>query len=449
MPAVEAEPGAPLLDGRFRLGECVGEGGMARVYRGEDVELGRTVAIKLIRPGIDGTSSERARSEVTVLASLNHPSLVTLFDARLVPGNPEYLVMEFVDGPTLAAELTSGALLPGSVAHLAAELAEALHVVHSAGVVHRDIKPSNILLSPAQLPGGRSRAKLADFGIAHLLDTSRMTSPGLVVGTVAYLAPEQLRGEEPAPAADIYSLGLVLLEALTGQRAHPQAAGMAVALSRLENPPSIPASVDQGWARLLERMLDPESTARPTAAEVAMAASGLAERRESSPAASTAATVPAAVPTARAATPGPVSLTSETLTHTRVLPFASEPVSAPGQTRRRNRLLAGVGASLAAALVVLAAVLGFSAMNAPDRVPEPALTVPGVTEPSEPPAPAEDESGGEEVVVDDQGNDSKDSVKEAEEAQKKIEEKQRKQAEEEQKRLEEELRRQTEQEEEG
>ena len=110
MTGTEVDETAALLDDRYRLGECVGEGGMARVYRAEDVVLGRTVAIKLIRPGVDGAPSERARSEMTVLASLNHPSLVTLFDARLVPGKPEYLAMEFVDGPTLGALLAAGPL---------------------------------------------------------------------------------------------------------------------------------------------------------------------------------------------------------------------------------------------------------------------------------------------------------------------------------------------------
>ena len=130
MTPAKADETAALLDGRYRLDECVGEGGMARVYRAEDVMLGRTVAIKIMRPGVDGSSSERAHSEMTVLASLNHPSLVTLYDARLVPGRPEYLAMEFVAGPTLAARLAAGALPPDHVAHLATELAEALHVVH-------------------------------------------------------------------------------------------------------------------------------------------------------------------------------------------------------------------------------------------------------------------------------------------------------------------------------
>jgi hypothetical protein len=472
MTPAKADDTAALLDGRYRLDECVGEGGMARVYRAEDVMLGRTVAIKIMRPGVDGSSSERARSEMTVLASLNHPSLVTLYDARLVPGRPEYLAMEFVAGPTLATRLASGALPPDIVAHLATELAEALHVVHKAGVVHRDIKPSNVLLSPPQIPGARPRAKLADFGIAYLLDASRLTSPGLVIGTVAYLAPEQLRGGDPAPASDIYSLGLVLLEALTGDRAHPHGGGMAAALARLENPPVVPAALGPGWTQLLTRMLDTEPGERPTAAEVATAARGLTERMPTAgaaadPAAATAATVPLTGPTlvaplagiagagAGAAVAGAAAAGAGAGAAGPAVP-ASTPGSAATPTptpapandldrgRRRRRPIALVGAGLGAALVALAAVLGISALNAPGPSPEPALTVPADPEPSQPPA---DDSGNDVVVdpgmTDEERKAAEEARKKAEEAQKKaeqeqkkLEEEQRKQAEEEQKRLE-------------
>ena len=435
MTAADSHEPAALLDGRYRLGECVGEGGMARVYRAEDVALGRTVAIKLIRPGVDGASSERARSEMTVLASLNHPSLVTLFDARLIPGQPEYLVMEFVDGPTLSSRLAErDPLPPDAVAHLGAELAEALHVVHQAGVVHRDIKPSNVLLSPAQLPGSRPRAKLADFGIAYLLDASRLTSPGLVVGTVAYLAPEQIRGGEPAPASDIYSLGLVLLEALTGERAHPHGGGMAAAVARVENPPVIPAALDLRWRDLLTRMLDAEPQNRPTAAEVAAAAGTLTD--------------PAgAVDMSAPGTTATVPLTAATL----VAPAAGAAAAAGGPSAPvasarsgtpvrggRARLLAMIGGALAAVALVIAVVIGAIAPGGPQDTPAP---VPAVTDPSDSPPPAEDT--GNDTVVDDPGmtkeerKAAEEARKEAEEAQKKLEEEQRKQAEEEQKRLEE------------
>ncbi|WP_194397573.1 serine/threonine-protein kinase [Microbacterium atlanticum] len=488
MTPAESDETAALLDGRYRLGECVGEGGMARVYRAEDVVLGRTVAIKLIRPGVDGASSERARSEMTVLASLNHPSLVTLYDARLEPGRPEYLAMEFVKGPTLAKRLEAGALPPHIVAHLATELAEALHVVHRAGIVHRDIKPSNVLLSPPQIPGARPRAKLADFGIAYLLDASRLTSPGLVIGTVAYLAPEQVRGGDPAAASDIYSLGLVLLESLTGERVHPRGAGMAAAVARLETPPTVPESLGPGWMQLLSRMISVEPGDRPTAAEVAAAVGKLIERMppHRASAAHTAATVPLTAPTlvaplpgaapavavgaaagaagaAGAARPGAVSAAGAAGAHGAAgavgagavggVPgvaggAASAPArpagwgsraAAPDRERRRKRLVALAGAGLAAALVALATVFGISAVNGPQESPEPALTVP-----AEPSPPAEDT--GKDVVVDpgvteEQRRDAERAQKLAEEAQKK--------AEREQKKLEAEQRRQVEEERKG
>lgn len=190
----EPLPGDMLAE-RYRLVAQIGQGGMARVFRADDTALGRTVAVKVLRPAVEEAVSapERARSEVTLLASLNHPSLVTLFDAHLT-GSPDYLVMEFVDGPTLSARIAEGPVPPAEVATLAAELGEALHVVHGSGVVHRDVKPSNVLLAPPHLPGGRPRAKLADFGIALLLDSARVTTPGTIIGTAAYLAPEQVQG---------------------------------------------------------------------------------------------------------------------------------------------------------------------------------------------------------------------------------------------------------------
>ncbi len=446
MTAADSHEPAALLDGRYRLGECVGEGGMARVYRAEDVALGRTVAIKLIRPGVDGASSERARSEMTVLASLNHPSLVTLFDARLIPGQPEYLVMEFVDGPTLSSRLAASGPLPAdAVGHLGAELAEALHVVHEAGVVHRDIKPSNVLLSPAQLPGSRPRAKLADFGIAYLLDASRLTSPGLVVGTLAYLAPEQIRGGEPAPESDIYSLGLVLLEALTGERAHPHGGGMAAAIARVEQPPTIPAALGPRWRDLLARMIDTEPQNRPTAAEVAATASTLTDGGPldaSAPATAvtvplTAATLVAPAPAAAPPAAGVVAGGAAAAAGAPPVPVASADSGTSVRGGRHTRLLA-IGGALAAVAMVIAVVIGAVAPDGRQDTPAP---VPAVTDPSDSPPPAEDT--GNDTVVDDPGmtkeerKAAEEARKEAEDAQKKLEEEQRKQAEEEQKRLEE------------
>ena len=183
-------PTSALLDGRYLLEDRVGKGGMATVYRAEDTHLGRTVAIKMIHDGGDAVSSvDRAHTEKALLASMNHPSLVTLYDAQLEPGRPQYLVMEFVDGPTLAARMAEGPLPPRQLAHLTQNLAEGLAAAHAAGIIHRDVKPSNVLLARTGDAAVPWTAKLADFGIACSIGRSPMTSPGIVLGTLAYMAP--------------------------------------------------------------------------------------------------------------------------------------------------------------------------------------------------------------------------------------------------------------------
>ncbi len=264
------ESTSALLDGRYQLGECVGQGGMARVYRAEDVMLGRTVAVKIMRTEAEQPSiPPRAHMEMSLLASLNHPSLVTLFDAKIVPGQPEYLVMELVQGPSLGTVLNDGPLDAAEVAGIGEELASALHVVHRAGIVHRDVKPSNVLLSDSSRPGRRYWAKLADFGVAYLADSTRHTTPGTVIGTAAYLAPEQVRGEPAGPAADVYALGLLLLETITGSRAFPEASGIGRVMARLVDDPDVPAWLGPEWAALLHEMIARDPAARPTALDVA------------------------------------------------------------------------------------------------------------------------------------------------------------------------------------
>lgn len=274
MLASEETPTETLLEGRYHLGDCIGAGGMGLVYRAEDVTLGRTVAVKLMRDSIEGSlATQRARREVEVLASLSHPSLVTLLDARVVGPAPHYLVLEFVEGPTLAQRLGEGPLPAAEVAELAMELADALETVHEAGVVHRDVKPSNVLLSPSKLPSTRFRAKLADFGIAFLMNRDPATSPTLVVGTAAYLAPETWHSA-PTPAADVYSLGLVLLEALTGSRSSERVSAQGPAGPA--QPPPLPAGLPPEWTALLGRMIALDPAARPSAAEVAQSAAAIA-----------------------------------------------------------------------------------------------------------------------------------------------------------------------------
>ena len=275
-PEDSASPTDALLGGRYRLGDLLGRGGMASVYRAEDEMLGRTVAVKIFsdEPGPQA-SADRKRSEVRVLASLNHPALVTIFDANVETATHPYLVMELVDGPTLHTRLQSGPLLATDAVATVKDLSEALAVVHAAGIVHRDIKPSNVLLT--QRSGDRAfRPKLADFGIATIADSTRLTMPGTLIGTAAYLAPEQLRDSTPAAAADIYSLGLVVLECLTGERAFPGTPAESMSARMFSNP-VMPQSVPVALRKLIADMTARNPEDRPTAADVARQAE-LAQR---------------------------------------------------------------------------------------------------------------------------------------------------------------------------
>ncbi|WP_136041655.1 serine/threonine-protein kinase [Microbacterium sp. A20] len=460
-------PTEALLDGRYQLHECVGQGGMARVYRADDVLLGRTVAIKMLRDEMDDAQpSSRARSEMTVLASLNHPGLVTLYDALLVPGRAEYLVMEFVDGPTLSARIAQGPMAPPEVARLAADLAEALHVVHSAGIVHRDIKPSNVLMSRTPLPGSRSGAKLADFGISVLVDAARLTTPGLVIGTAAYLAPEQLRGEPPAPPADIYSLGLVLLEALTGTRAFPEAEGIGAAMARLIETPEVPATLGAEWSTLLTRMLAADPVDRPHAAEVFAASSRLATSptapprpavppRPPVPAAvaagvASAGTAGAGMAGAGAAMAATGTASSPATTPTLLLPAGAVRPRGQAERRARGRRRGIIGGAVAAAVVGASVLTGvwLSGLNAvdpdvtdtvdteqtPAPTPEPSTTPANAPEqPAVPVVPVEDTEPDVDEPNDEQSEDeqkaAEKAAEEAAKAQQKAEEEARKQAE--------------------
>ncbi|MFJ4172716.1 serine/threonine-protein kinase [Microbacterium sp. NPDC089696] len=272
-----------LLDGRYVLSDRLGRGGMATVYRAEDTRLERTVAIKMLHDGEGSTAfANRAHNEKALLAAVNHPSIVTLFDAQLLPERPRYLVMEYVNGPTLARRLRTGPMRPRQVARLARDLGAGLADVHALGIVHRDVKPSNVLLG--RDPGGGPRtAKLADFGIACQIGSPRMTSPGIVLGTFTYMAPETLRDAEPDTPLDVFALGLVLLEALTGEPTYPATAtGRGAAAARIMTPPSIPADLSEAWRDLLEAMTRLDPAERPTAAEVSRAAGRLL-RAEAAP----------------------------------------------------------------------------------------------------------------------------------------------------------------------
>lgn len=264
------------FDGRYRIDELIGRGGMAAVYRAEDVTLGRTVAIKVFDTSADELEgSHRRNSEIALLASITHRSLVTLFDASYDEATARgYLAMEYIDGDDLARRLQRGPIRFVDVARLLADLGEALHVVHEHGIVHLDVKPANVLLAHAAHPERTWYAKLADFGIARATNSTRPTANDPLVGTAAYLSPEQVTGAAAAPSCDVYSLGLIALEALTGERAFP-GSPIESAAARLRHDAEIPASIPTEWSQLLSAMTAREPTDRPTALDVALRAEQL------------------------------------------------------------------------------------------------------------------------------------------------------------------------------
>jgi eukaryotic-like serine/threonine-protein kinase len=202
-----------LAGGRYRLERELGRGGMATVHLGHDVELGRPVAVKILAAQLAGDEELRARfvREARLAARLSHPNIVQVFDAGEDDGLP-YIVMEHVPGATLAEELRrSGRLPAGRTVDLGLQVCAGLEHAHAAGLVHRDVKPQNLILRDDGV------VKIADFGIARAAETTQLTQTGSVLGTAAYLAPEQAAGERVTAAADIYSLGVVLYELLTGK----------------------------------------------------------------------------------------------------------------------------------------------------------------------------------------------------------------------------------------
>lgn len=250
-----------LLDDRYRLGPVLGRGGMATVYAGTDTKLRRPVAVKLFHPGAEENTRARLETEARLLGGLSHPGLLKVFDVSVVDDQP-YLVLQLVDGRTLRQLINDGPLRPAVVARLGSRLAETLAYIHSRQIVHRDIKPSNVLLDSS------GTGYLADFGIAALIGSARLTRTGHCVGTAAYLAPEQVSGAGPHPAADIYSLALVLLECLTGRPEFP-GSDVEAAVARLARAPKVPDWLPPALRQTLVAMLARHPADRPDAARCA------------------------------------------------------------------------------------------------------------------------------------------------------------------------------------
>ncbi|MGW5656918.1 protein kinase domain-containing protein [Streptomyces humi] len=259
---------ARILGGRYRLDALIGSGGAANVHRGFDLRLRRAVAVKLFRAGTGLGTEEDFRSEATILARLAHPGLVTAYDAGTHDGDA-YLVMELIDGPTLRTRIAEGPMPCEAVAALGAHLGDALAHAHEAGIVHRDVKPSNIILDAS------GRPHLTDFGISRLLDATTRTATGTLTGTAAYLSPEQVLGQPVGRPADVFALGLVLLESLTG-RLEYDGGPLESAIARLHRPPTLPDFLPASFAALLRDMTAQDQQTRPTARDCAEALRQLA-----------------------------------------------------------------------------------------------------------------------------------------------------------------------------
>jgi eukaryotic-like serine/threonine-protein kinase len=321
-----------VLAGRYRLVALLGQGGAGQVWRAEDLALGRPVAVKVLRR-LDGDpmgSAERFRSEAQAAARLSHPNVVATYDVGAA-GGQVYLVMELVAGRDLAQVLREEGPLPaGLVADIAVQGSQALDAAHAAGIVHRDVKPGNLLLAPD------GTLKIADFGIAQAAGPGRSDAT-VLLGTAAYVAPEQVRGGAAVPASDRYALGCVLYELLAGSppfvgpkvedvlRQHVQAAAVPIQAHRPD--------VWPGLADLVMRLLAKDPAARPASAAAAVAC------------------LDGGAPVAPQLPAGG---------HTQVLPILTEPAgdepAQVGHTRRRPPLLA----ILAAAAVLVLVIAGFA-----------------------------------------------------------------------------------------
>src|SRR5215217_4668586 len=237
---------ARLLGGRYQVGELLGYGGMAEVHRGRDLRLGRDVAVKTLRSDLarDATFQLRFRREAQNAAALNHPAIVAVYDTGEEHGPSgealPYIIMEFVNGRTLKEVLAAeGRLMPRRALEICADMCAALEFSHRHGIIHRDIKPGNVMLTQT------GQVKVMDFGIARALASgaTTMTQTSAVIGTAQYLSPEQARGESVDARSDVYSMGCLLYELVTGAPPFTGDSPVSVAYQHVREDPRLPSSI--------------------------------------------------------------------------------------------------------------------------------------------------------------------------------------------------------------
>lgn len=343
-----------LLNDRYELGEVIGSGGMGSVHRAIDTRLGRTVAVKILRPGTsaDDTARSRMRSEAKLAASIHHPGVAQVFDfATAEPSGPTYLVMQFVDGHTLAQLVREQGPMPSEqVMAMVVQVAEGLQACHDAGIVHRDLKPANIMLTPA------GRTVLVDFGIARSATSEPLTETGTLIGTADYMSPEQAAGRPATPQSDLYALGVVAYHCLTGTSPFRRESAIATALAHLNDDlPDLDPQVPAAAAALIRQLTSKSPAMRPeSAAAVARQAAAVG--------ASAAIDMPPTFELPRPSAPvGPLGVASVTAL------TAHEPAT-PEHTaisRRRRPMAAFAGVGVLAVALALLGVQRFQSDDPP------------------------------------------------------------------------------------
>ena len=339
----------PLILDRYRLLERLAVGGSAEVWRARDEQLERDVAVKRLHPHLmpDEASRRRLVAEARAAAGLAHPAMVEIYDVDDTGESPA-LVMELVDGESLATRIARGGPMPPpEAAAIAADIAEALFHAHQRGVIHRDVKPGNVLLS------ADGRTRLVDFGIAHSLAAAseRLTMAGTVIGSLHSMAPEQLTGGPITPRTDLYGVGAVLHESLTGRPPYADSSPVALAEAQRAGPPRMDG-IDSALAAVIAGCLASEPEDRPLHAGALAEALRAWVAGDPAPALALAPTGP------------PVDPSAMTLSRSAVPPVAPKPASGDGRTRAR------VGRSaiwpLAAVLALVVVALVLAAALAPD-----------------------------------------------------------------------------------
>jgi eukaryotic-like serine/threonine-protein kinase len=329
-------PGAPLLfAGRYETESRLGIGGMAEVLLARDNALGRRVALKLLAPQLaaDPVFVERFRREATAIASLNHPNVIVIYDHGVADGQP-FIAMEYVPGSTLKELITAGAPFSAAAAvRYASQVLDGLAAAHAVGIVHRDVKPQNLIVRDD------GTLKVADFGVARSADETVLTQHGSVIGTADYISPEQARGAPAGAASDLYSVGVVLFEMLTGRVPFTGELPIAIANQHVGTPPPPIRELNPAVPPLLARVVDRALSKQP------------AGRYGSAAEMKAALTAPAAEPTPTMVAPaahvpagGPTQVMPPPPTE--VLPAPTRLAPVPGRRLTRRQGLAALGAAV-------------------------------------------------------------------------------------------------------